>query len=97
MIADRFFSDRSDRNDQMDTRLNFLKKYKLHDNLLCNCSVCVAIEGHYYATLTKINIHLIAHAFDGQIHMEIKLIAFTLMTSSKAHAPELKMIAMDFF
>ena len=44
---------------------------------------------HYYARLIKIHIHLIA--FDRIVYREIQLIALTLMTSSKARAPELRM------
>ena len=40
-----------------------------------------------YARLIKIHIHLIA--FDRIVYREIQLIALTIMTSSKARAPEL--------
>ena len=46
-----------------------------------------------YATQIIIYIHLVA--FDQIVHREIDLIAFTLMTFSKARAPELKMITRD--
>ena len=35
--------------------------------------------------------------FDRQIYREIESIAVTLMSSSKAHAPELRMIAGDLY
>ena len=60
-----------------------------------NCAVYVAIGGHCYATLLKIHIHL--NAFDRQVYRKIELIAATLMTFSKARAPELKMISGDFY
>ena len=53
------------------------------------------MEASYYATLIKIHIHLIA--FDRIVYREIQLIALTLMTSSKAHAPELRMVARDCY
>ena len=43
----------------------------------------------------KIHIHLTA--FDREVYKEIKLIAVMLMTSSETRAPELKMIAGDFY
>ena len=60
-----------------------------------NCFICVDIGDHCYATRIKIHIHLIA--LDLQVYREIKLIAVTLMTSGKTHAPELKMISEDFY
>ena len=36
-------------------------------------------------------------AFDQLIYSEIELIALALMTSSKTHAPELRMITRDFY
>ena len=36
-------------------------------------------------------------AFDRLAHWEIQLIALTLMTSSKAHTPELRMITRDSY
>ena len=41
----------------------------------------------------KTDTHLIA--FDRLVYWEIQLIALTLMTSSKARAPELRMITTD--
>ena len=58
-------------------------------------SAYVANGGHYYARLIKIHIHLIA--FDRIVYREIQLIALTLMTSSKAHAPELRMVTRDCY
>ena len=66
----------------------------IHDiNYQISSSVYVANGGHYYAKLIKIQIHLIA--FDPIVYGEIQLIALTLMTSSKARAPELRMITRD--
>ena len=48
-----------------------------------------------YATLIKTDIHLIA--LDRLVYWEIQLIALTLMTSSKARAPELRMITTDSY
>ena len=63
----------------------------IHDiNYQINSSVYVANGGHYYARLIKIHIHVIA--FDQIVYREIQLIALTLMTSSKARAPELRMV-----
>ena len=62
-------------------------------NYQINSSVYVANESHYYARLTKIHIHLIA--FDRIVYREIQLIALTLMTSSKARAPGLRMVTRD--
>ena len=45
--------------------------------------------------LLKTDIHLIA--FDRQVYKEIQLIALTLMTFSKARAPELRMITGDSY
>ena len=59
-------------------------------NYQINFSVYVANGGPYYARLIKIHIHLIA--FDQIAYREIQLIALMLMTSSKAHAPELRMV-----
>ena len=36
-------------------------------------------------------------AFDRLVYWEIQLIALTLMTSSKAREPELRMITRDFY
>ena len=60
-----------------------------------NSSVYVANGGDYYARLIKIHIHLIA--FDRIAYREIQLIALTLMTSSKARAPELRMVTRDCY
>ena len=43
----------------------------------------------------KTDIHLIA--FDRLVYREIQLIALTLMTSSKAREPELRMITRDSY
>ena len=68
----------------------------IHDiNYQINSSVYVANGGYYYARLVKIHIHLIA--FDRIVHREIQLIAFTLLTSSKARAPELRMVTRDCY
>ena len=64
-------------------------------NYQINSSVYVANGGHYYARLIKIHIHLIA--FDRIVYREIQLIAPTLMTSSKARAPELRMVTRDCY
>ena len=64
-------------------------------NYQINSSVYVANGGHYYARLIKIHIHLIA--FDRIVYTEIQLIALTLMTSSKARAPELRMVTRDCY
>ena len=45
--------------------------------------------------LLKTDIHLIV--FDRLVYREIQLIALTLMTSSKARAPELRMITKDSY
>ena len=67
-----------------------------HDiNYKINSSVYVASGGHYYARLIKIHIHLIA--LDRIVYREIQLIALTLMTSSKARAPELRMVTRDCY
>ena len=58
-------------------------------NYELNFSIYVATRGHCYATLIKTDIHLIA--FDRLVYRKIQLIALTLMTSSKARAPELRM------
>ena len=50
---------------------------------------------HYYARLIEIHIHLIA--FDRIVYREIQLIALTLMTSSKASTPELRMVTRDCY
>ena len=68
----------------------------IHDiNYQMNSSVYVANGSHYYARLIKIHIHLIA--FDRIVYREIQLIALTLMTSSKARAPELRMVTRDCY
>ena len=64
-------------------------------NYQLNSSIYVATGGHCYATLIKTDIHL--NAFDRLVYWEIQLIALTLMTSSKARAPELRMITRDFY
>ena len=64
-------------------------------NYQINSSVYVANGGHYYARFIKIHIHLIA--FDRIVYREIQLIALTLMTSSKARAPELRMVTRDCY
>ena len=51
------------------------------------------LERHCYATLIETDMQLIA--FDRLVKREIHLIVFTLMTSSKARAPELRMITGD--
>ena len=45
--------------------------------------------------LIKSDIHLIA--FDRLVYWEIQLLALTLMTSSKARAPEMRMITRDSY
>ena len=45
--------------------------------------------------MEAIYIHLIA--FDRIVYREIQLIALTLMTSSKARAPELRMVIRDCY
>ena len=72
----------------------------IHDiNYQINSSVYVAngghYSGHYYARLIKIHIHLLA--FDRIVYREIQLIALTLTTSSKARAPELRMVTRDCY
>ena len=57
--------------------------------------VNVATGGHCYAALIKTDIHLIA--FDQPVHWEIQLIALTLTTSSKAPAPEQRLITRDSY
>ena len=64
-------------------------------NYQINSSVYVANGGHYYVSLIKIHIHLIA--FDWIVYREIQLIALTLMTSSKARVPELRMVTRDCY
>ena len=64
-------------------------------NYQINSSVYVANGGHYYARFIKIHIHLIA--FDRVVYREIQLTALTLMTSSKARAPELRMVTRDCY
>ena len=59
-------------------------------NYQLKSSIYVAIGGHCYATLFKTDIHLIA--FDRLVYREIQLITLTLITSSKARAPELRLI-----
>ena len=66
-----------------------------HINYQINSSVYVANGDQYYARLIKIHIHLIA--FNRIVYREIQLIALTLMTSSKAHAPELRMVTRDCY
>ena len=53
------------------------------------------LEAIAIATFIKTDIHLIA--FDRLVYREIKLITVTLMTSSKASAPELRMITRDSY
>ena len=60
-------------------------------NYQINSSVYVANGGR----LIKIHIHLIA--FDRIVYREIQLIALMLMTSSKARAPELRMVTRDCY
>ena len=62
-------------------------------NYRLNSSIYVANGGNCYATFIKTDIHLIA--FDRVVYREIQVIAPTLMTSSKARAPELRMITRD--
>ena len=62
-------------------------------NYQLNFSIYVATGGHCYATFIKADIHLIA--FDRLVYRKIQFIALTLMTSSKAHASEMKMITRD--
>ena len=64
-------------------------------NYQLNFSIYVATEGHCYATLGKTDIHLIG--FDRLAYREIQLITLTLMTSSKARAPEMRMITRDSY
>ena len=64
-------------------------------NYQINSSVYVANGGHYYARLIKIHIHLIA--LDQIVYREIQLIVLTLMISSKARAPELRMVTRDYY
>ena len=64
-------------------------------NCQLNFSIYVATGGHCYATLNKTDIHLIA--FDRLVYWEIQLITLTLMTSSKALAPEMRMITRDSY
>ena len=64
-------------------------------NYQLNSSIYVAIGGHCYATLFKTDIHLIV--FDRLVYREIQLIALTLITSSKARAPELRLITWDSY
>ena len=64
-------------------------------NYQINSSVYVANGGHYFASLIKIHILLIA--FDRIVYREIQLIALTLMTSSKVRAPELRMVTRDCY
>ena len=59
-------------------------------NYQLNFSIHVATGGHCYATLIKTDIHLIA--FDRLVYREIQLIALKLMASSKARAPEIRMV-----
>ena len=61
-------------------------------NYQINSFVYVANGGHYYARLIKIHI-----AFDRIVYREIQLIALMLMTSSKARAPELRMVTRDCY
>ena len=63
-------------------------------NYQLNFSIYVATGGHCYATLNKTDIHLIA--FD-RPYREIKLITLTLMTSSKARVPELRLITRNSY
>ena len=74
----------------------FLLTFIIDDiNYQLNSSVYVATGGHCYVTLIKTDIHLIA--FDRLVYREIQLIALTLITSSKARAPELRMITRDSY
>ena len=74
--------------------LNIAQSHSIADdiNYQLNCSVYVATGIH---AMPHFHIHLIA--FDRQEYRKIKLIAVTLMTSSKTRAPELKMITRDFY
>ena len=82
---------------QINTDQIFSFKHFIIDdiNYQLNFSIYVATGGHCYATLIKTDIHLIA--FDRPVYREIQLIALTLMTSSKARAPELRMITRDSY
>ena len=60
-----------------------------------NFSIYVATGCHSYATLIKTDIQLIA--FNRVVYREIQLIALMLMTSSKAGAPEMRMINRDYY
>ena len=64
-------------------------------NYQLNSSIYVAIGGHCYAPRIKTDIHFIA--FDRLVYREIQLIAVTLMTYSRARAPELRMITRDSY
>ena len=63
-------------------------------NYQLNSSVYVSIGGPCYATLIKIDIHLIA--FNQVAYREIELITHRLMISSKTREPELRMISLLF-
>ena len=74
----------------------FLSTVTIDDiNYQLNSSIYVAIGGHCYATLIKTDIHLIA--FDRLVYREIQLIAVTLMTYSRAHAPDLRIVTRDSY
>ena len=74
----------------------FLTFFTIDDiNYQLNSSINVPTGGHCYATLIKTDTHLIA--LDRLVYWEIQLIALTLMTSSKACAPELRMITRDSY
>ena len=64
-------------------------------NYQLNFSIYVATGVHCYATLIKTDIQLIA--FDRLVYKEIQSIALTLMTYSKARAPELWKITRDSY
>ena len=64
-------------------------------NYQIDSSVYVTSGGHYYVRPIKIHVHLIP--FDRTVYREIQLIALTLMTSSKARAPELRMVTRDCY
>ena len=64
-------------------------------NYQLNSSIYVATECQCYVALTKTDIHLTA--FDRLENREIQLIALTLITYSKARAPELRLNTRDSF
>ena len=74
----------------------FFEHFIIDDvNYQLNSYIYVAIGVHCYATLIKTDVHLIA--FDRLVSREIQLIAFMLITFSKARAPELRMITRDSY